>query len=89
LRTSGDRGEHRLIVGPSGEIDVEVDDRTVTRAELRQQAWWTTDPEPVHEAEADEDDASAPEAEPEVDGAEPALVAEVPAFFPPSSNPLP
>lgn len=91
LRTSGDRGEHRLIVAPSGEIDVEVDDRTITRAELRQQAWWTTDPEPADQAETDEDDAPAAEAEPEADEAEPApaLVAEVPAFFPPSSSPLP
>ncbi|MFJ6680147.1 AAA family ATPase [Microbacterium sp. NPDC091382] len=72
LNTSGDRGEHRLLIDPSGAIDVELDDRTVTRSELRQQAWWTTDPEPADPEEAETE-------------AEPHLVAEVPAFFPSSA----
>lgn len=97
LLTSGDRGEHLLVVDPSGEIDVELDERTVTRAELRQQAWWTTDPEPVDgvdgesEPVANSEPAAEPEAEPDPNAdpepagePEPALVAEVPAFFPPA-----
>ncbi|MFL0565984.1 ParA family protein [Microbacterium sp. 179-I 1D1 NHS] len=99
LLTSGDRGEHRLVVDPAGDIDVELDDRTVTRAELRQQAWWTTDPEPADQAEPEaapefeadpEPEAAAElEEEPEPEAAplvEPVLVAEVPAFFPPSAG---
>ncbi|WP_020096947.1 ParA family protein [Microbacterium sp. 11MF] len=96
LVTSGDRGEHHLLVDPAGDIDVEVDDRTVTRAELRQQAWWTTEPEaeaePEVEAEAEveaevevEPESAAEDAQPEP-AAEPALVAEVPSFFPPARS---
>ncbi|MDQ1124996.1 MinD-like ATPase involved in chromosome partitioning or flagellar assembly [Microbacterium sp. SORGH_AS 505] len=105
LLTSGDRGDHRLVVDPAGDIDVELDDRTVTRAELRQQAWWTTDPEPADQAEPEaeleaepgseadpEPEADPkPEADPEPEAdsephVEPVLVAEVPAFFPPSAG---
>jgi len=93
LATSGDRGEHRLLVDPAGAIDVELDDRTVTRSELRQQAWWTTDPEPADgsEPQTGPDSGSGPEPAPEPEPeseplVEPALVAEVPAFFPSSSS---
>ncbi|MEW1834203.1 AAA family ATPase [Microbacterium sp. NPDC079995] len=85
LHTSGDRGEHLLVIDPSGDIDVEVDDRTVTRAELRQQAWWTTDPAPADEEDAGaEDEQDAAVVEP---AGEPGLVDEVPAFFPASPTP--
>ncbi|SDG31196.1 ParA family protein [Microbacterium sp. 77mftsu3.1] len=83
LVTSGDRGEHHLLLDPAGDIDVEVDDRTVTRAELRQQAWWTTEPEADAEPEVEAE--VEPEVEPEF-AAEPALVAEVPSFFPPARS---
>lgn len=85
LLTSGEKGEHRLLVDPAGAIDVEVDDRTVTRAELRQQAWWTTDPEPAEDEPLDHEPLDH---EPAEDLA-PAVVAEVPTFFPPSTVPAP
>ncbi|MFS0868282.1 ParA family protein [Microbacterium sp. 179-B 1A2 NHS] len=42
LHTSGDHGEHELLVDPDGRVTVTYDDRTLTRAELRQHLWWTT-----------------------------------------------
>ncbi|MCK6081239.1 ParA family protein [Microbacterium sp. EYE_5] len=78
LFTSGDRGDHHLVVAPDGDIDVELDERTVTRGELRQQAWWTTDPEPAPEDEEEALQAVEPSA-PET------VVDEVPRFFPPAT----
>ena len=66
LRTSGDRGEHYLVVEPSGEVSVDGDDHTMTRAEVRQQAWWTHDREPVAEPDLEVEPEAAPEPAPDV-----------------------
>lgn len=47
--TSGDHGEHHLIVDADGTLSVRTSEKTVTRAELREQAWWTTEPAPSAE----------------------------------------
>ena len=76
LHTTGDRGTHELLVDPDGELIAIYDDRTLTRAELRQHAWWVTDVEPaadegpVDEPAADEEPAEEPVAEDEEPAAE-------------------
>ncbi|MDJ1113143.1 ParA family protein [Microbacterium dauci] len=57
LHTSGDRGAHELLVGPDGELIAIYDDRTLTRAEVRQHVWWTTDPVVTEDDDVDDDDA--------------------------------
>lgn len=57
--TSGDHGEHHLIVEADGALSIRTSEKTVTRAELREQAWWTTEPAVIDGADAsDEADAS-------------------------------
>ncbi|SBS71692.1 ParA family protein [uncultured Microbacterium sp.] len=66
LSTSGDHGEHTLQVEPDGELIVQMTDKTVTRAELREQAWWTTDAVPAPWTstldDGDDDDLDEPAA---------------------------
>lgn len=52
--TSGDHGEHHLIVDADGTLSVRTSEKTVTRAELREQAWWTTEPPASEEPAASE-----------------------------------
>jgi MinD-like ATPase involved in chromosome partitioning or flagellar assembly len=56
LHTSGDKGSHELLIGPDGELIAIYDDRTLTRAELRQHAWWTTDPVMAEDDDVDDTD---------------------------------
>lgn len=102
LHTSGDRGEHELLVGPDGELISVSDDSTASRAERRQRAWWTTDPEPEPEpvdvAPLVVDDVPAPVAPASDPGDDDDLdedddtvgitVARVPRFFPPTPTPV-
>ncbi|WP_394279361.1 ParA family protein [Microbacterium sp.] len=55
LHTTGDRGEHELLVGPDGELIAVGDDVSATRAERRQRAWWTTDLPPASDPGDDDD----------------------------------
>ncbi|MET0296823.1 MAG: hypothetical protein ABW024_05450, partial [Microbacterium sp.] len=59
LLTTGERGEHRILVSADGALDAVPTDTVVTRTVLREQAWWLTGPSPV----ATESE-SAPEPEP-------------------------